>query len=347
MTNTPPPLPQPPPRKGCRSNAWIALLIVLAILGSVYLVSRQFARSLTLPKKLIPRSAAHNHAVDEFPDLTEVWSYGDGSVKVARITVSGVILRDMERGVFSSPFNMVDSVLAQIRTAQADSDVKAILLEVDSPGGAVTPSDEIYRALKTFQESEEDRIIVVFMRDLAASGGYYIAMSGSWLIAEPTTVVGSIGVLLQAYNIKGLSEKLGITDVTIKSGANKDMLNPFQDVDPAQRAIMQGMIDSMYERFLRIVADGRNIPVEELRPLADGRIFDADQALELNLVDQIGYWDDAVAKTAELLDVDSVKVVRYDQPTDFMRWLMSISSPLQPSHWLSQFRSRFLFLWQP
>ncbi len=344
MNAIPPPLPQAPRRTRCVA-AWIlVLLLALLLIGSLA-VNATLSKALT--KKLPRATKTHSHAVDEFPDLTEVWAYGEGDTKAVRIAVEGIIMREVSGGLFSTPQNMVDSVLAQIRAAQADDDVKAIIVDVDSPGGGITASDEIYRALMTFRSSAEGRVVIIFMHDLAASGGYYIAMASDWIIAQPTTVVGSIGVIMQSINMKGLSEKIGITDVTIKSGANKDLLNPFSEVDPAQRQLLQEMINSMYEHFLGIVQESRQIPMEELRPIADGRIFVADQALALDLVDQIGYWEDVTEKTKELLGVDTVKIIRYEQPVDFVKWLMNIRSPIQPASWLNQYRSRFLYLWQP
>lgn len=348
MNQLPPPLPPAhPPRRNTHTAVWL-LVILLCVLLVVSLLLNA-GLSGALKQKIGARKASHEHAVDEYPNLTEVWSYGKGDVKAARIAVEGVILREVEQGLFATPLNMVDSVLAQIRAARADSDVRAIILEVDSPGGGITASDEIYRALVDFRDSDTNRVVVVFMRDLAASGGYYVSMGGNWLIAQPTTVLGSIGVIIQTLNLKGLSEKIGITDVTIKSGDNKDLLNPFTEVDPKQRALLQEMIDGMFEHFLGIVAHNRPmIPADKLRTLADGRLFVAQQALNLKLVDQIGYWDDVLAKTAELLDVESVKVVRYEQHIDFWTWLMTVRSPIQPTRWLSlHARPRFLYLWAP
>lgn len=347
MNATPPPLPQtapPPPRR--HTALWILLALFGLLLVGSLLVNA--ALSGAIRKKISQGTTTHNHAIDEFPDLTEIWSWGDGTAKVARIAVEGVILREAEAGMFSTPVNMVDSVLAQIRAAQADDEVRGIILEVDSPGGGITASDEIYRALLGFRDSSEERVVVVFMRDLAASGGYYVAMAGDWLIAQPTTVLGSIGVIMQSLNMKGLSEKIGVTDVTIKSGANKDLLNPFIEVDPAQRKLLQDMIDAMYEHFLAIVQEARpQIPASELRTLADGRLFVGPQAEKLKLVDEVGFWDDALARMAELLEVDSVKVIRYEQEVDFFSWLMTVRSPIQPFAWRAQLRPRFLYLWQP
>jgi protease IV len=285
---------------------------------------------------------------DEFPALREIWSYGKGGCKVARIAVEGVIARDAGGGLFGMPMDRIEDILSQIRAAGNDEDVHAIIVEVDSPGGAITPSDEIYRALMNFKESDDERKVVVFVRDLAASGGYYVSMAGDWIVAEPTSVIGSIGVIIQSLNLKGLSEKVGISDTTIKSGANKDLLNPFVDLPPEQRELLQGLIDGMFEHFLGIVQESRGIEADELRKLADGRIFVAAQAKDLNLVDEIGYWDDAIAATKELLGEESVKVIRYERQTHFLDWLSSVESRASLSGWvLDQTRPSFLYLWRP
>ena len=337
----------PPAYRPHRSSAGFWIVIVLLVLG----LGASLFLNIGLAAALFGKSASAftdtDAGVDEFPQLQEVWSYGDGDVKAVRIALTGVIMREGDDGLFAAPQDRIAMIEAQIRAAQNDDDVKAIILEVDSPGGGITPSDELYRALMGFKESATGRVVVVFMRDLAASGGYYVAMAGDWLIAEPTTVVGSIGVIMQSLNLKGLSEKLGVRDVTIKSGANKDLLNPFNDVPPEQLALLQGMIDSMYEHFVGIVARSRSIELGELKKLADGRIFVAHEALDLKLVDQIGYWDDVLARTAAMLDVDQVKVVRYEHHTDFFEWFSSMRSSLKPSSWLDLHRPRLLYLWQP
>lgn len=288
--------------------------------------------------------------VDEEPRLTEVWSYGRGTAKVIRIPVQGVIMREQEGGLFDVPVDRVEGILAQIRAAKNDDDVQGIMLEVDSPGGGVTPSDEIYAALKDFKESDDKRRILVFMRDLAASGGYYVAMAGDWLLAEPTTIVGSIGVLMGSFNAKGLAEKVGIRDVTIKSGRNKDMLNPLADIDTNQVALLQAMIDSTYERFFGIVKENRQIKEATLRELADGRVFDAPHALKLKLVDQIGYWDDAVDKMAELLGEKDVKIVRYEMRVNILDRLLGAEARM-PALSLEGLREaarpKMQYLWQP
>lgn len=287
-------------------------------------------------------------AEDEFPAFDEQWSYGTGDVKVVRMALTGFISREAEGGFLEPAFDKIENLMLSIRAATHDEDVRAIILEVDSPGGGITPSDELYSELMRFKESAEGRKVVVYMRDLAASGGYYVALAGDWLIAQPTTVVGSIGVIMQSLNWKGLSDRIGITDTTIKSGDNKDLLNPFRETDPAQVALLQEMIDRMHTRFRGLVHERRGIDEETLITLADGRIFSADQAQELSLIDQVGYWNDVMEKTRELLDVPAIKVVRYYQQYDFLDYVIGAKQTMRllPSSW-SLDAPRLQYLWQP
>lgn len=340
-----------------RTGLWIfiGLLAAALVIGVVIAAGAalsSFARKAT--HLSVGHRARHMLArerpVDEEPMLREVWSYGQGDAKVVRIPVEGVIMRGSEGGFFEEPVDRVESILAQIRAAKNDEDIQGIIVEVDSPGGGVTPSDEIYAALKAFKDSDDERRVLVFMRDLAASGGYYVAMAGDWLMAEPTTIVGSIGVIMGSMNFKGLAEKVGVKDVTIKSGKNKDLLNPFVDIDTNQVALLQKMIDSTYERFFGIVRESRQIRETELRDLADGRVFSAGEALQLKLVDQIGYWDDAVDKMAELLGEKDIKVIRYQTRVNILDRLFAAQARA-PALTLEALREgarpKVQFLWQP
>ncbi len=337
-------------RKCSHKMFWIVLVLFGLGLGVSLLLNFGLFVAMAVTHTSRPELMARG-GEDEFPRLNERWSYGKGRVKAVRIAVEGAIFRERSEGLFSSQrYDKVEDMLRQIRAAQNDDTVHAIILEVDSPGGAVTPSDEIYRALNEFKASSSARKVVVFVRDLAASGGYYAAMAGDRIIAEPTAIVGSIGVIMETINIKGLSEKIGITDVTIKSGANKDLLNPFHDVAPEQRAIMQKLIDDMYNRFLGIVAKGRGVDVETMRPLCDGRVFSAEEALKLKMIDEIGYFDKAVAATKKLLGEKTLRVVSYEQPSDFFSLFGASSGPQQMMKALDPIRServRMLYLWKP
>jgi protease-4 len=308
----------------------ITALLAIALVGTLLSHCRQV-------EKDYPR--------DEAPELDETWSFGSGDVKVVRIPLDGVIMRSEEEGFLTARSDMVASILAQVRAAERDPDMRAIILEVNSPGGGVTPSDEIYNALRGFRNSRPDRRVVVFIRDLGASGAYYAAMAGDFIIAEPTAVVGSIGVIMQTMNFQGLSEKLGITDVTIKSGANKDMLNPFQAVNTNQVALLQTLIDEMQTRFRGIVAESRKLD-PSTPDLFDGRIFSASDALKKGLIDEVGYWNDALACTAQLLDTGALRVVRYEPQRTFFEQLLEGKSPVVLPG-LKLHSPQFLYLWKP
>ena len=258
---------------------------------------------------------------DEFPKLKEIWSCGSGDTKVIKVPVRGMITLSGDKPRFGGDAGSADSALLAIRRATHDAKVKAIILDIDSGGGGITASDIIYHALLNFKAADPGRKVVAVFGDVAASGAYYIAMASDHVIARPTSITGSIGVLIQAFDIRGLGEKVGIKNVTIKSGENKDILNPFVELTAEQRAMLQGIVDELHTRFITLVAENRNKPVETIRALADGRIFSASTARDLALVDQIGYWEDVLAKTAGLLGVDTIKVFRYQQDVGLLSLL--------------------------
>jgi protease-4 len=166
-------------------------------------------------------------------------------------------------------------------------------------------------------------------------------------MAHPTTLTGSIGVIMQSYNIRELARKLGIEDVTIKSGANKDLLNPFRELSDAQRAMLQKLVDSLHARFVRLVAESREIDEAEVRKLADGRVFLADEAMELKLIDSLGYTADAERTMSELLKVDAVHVVRYEEELSIFDMLRFRRGGLgmQLRKLLNEDETRFLYQW--
>ncbi len=323
---------------------WIFLLVVLLALA----VSVAMNFGLLLGSLVgTERVAVGAKPQDEFPRFTSRWSFGDGDTVVVRIPLEGIIARQADGGLFMPRYDKVQLLLNRIRAARNDEDVRGIILEVDSPGGAVTPSDEIYHALMQFRDSADDRRVVVFTRDVAASGAYYAAMAGDWVIAEPTAIIGSIGVMIQTLNWHELSERIGVRDTTIKSGETKDMLNPFRDVSEDELGILQDLVDSMYGRFVRIVQESRGFDDAAMSRIADGRVFTADDALKEGMIDEIGYWDDVVERTAEVMGVPSVKIIRYEHRPDWTDWLMSMRNPLHWSAWSELDRTRVLYLWRP
>ncbi|MFN3705103.1 MAG: signal peptide peptidase SppA [Thermoflexales bacterium] len=198
-----------------------------------------------------------------------------------------------------------------IGAAAKNSDVQAILLRVDSPGGSVVASDEIYRALK-----QAGKPVVVQMGEVAASGGYYVSMAAEHIVAHPDTLTGSIGVISEFTNILGLYEKLGLESHVIKSGENKDFGNPTSPFTEEDRRLWQEVVDEVYEGFVRVVADGRKMSVEQVKALADGRLYTGRQALAAGLVDQLGSYQDALAEAARRGGITGEpRVLRYGAPS--------------------------------
>lgn len=340
----PPPLPGAPRR--CSHGRFylaIALLSVALALSLLWNAGRKAVREFKSGLSAVQSDSPQ----DQYPQFEEIHSYGHGDVKAVRIPVQGVIVRAEDSGLFGAPVDMTDNILRQIRAASNDDDVRAILLEIDSPGGAITPTDEIAAALRTFRESREDRRVVAFVRDLAASGGYYVAAGADRILAEPTAMVGSISVIMQTLNWHTLSERIGVTDLTIKSGRNKDLLNPFQPVSPEQIAILQRMVDELHRRFVGVVREGRKLDAEQAEELSDGSVFTAEEAMNRGLVDSLGHWEDAVRLTAELLDEEDLHLVRYETRTRFWDLFMTVRSPVRLPATLTSPGPRAWYLWQP
>lgn len=220
-----------------------------------------------------------------------------GEKTLLRLELSGVI--GMESGsLWGSAPDASDRVTEAIEGAVGD-DVDAILLVIDSPGGAVTASDELYRALMRFRGAKEGRRIYVQGRGIIASGAYYAALPADRIRLQPTTVLGSVGVIVPSVNLAGLTAKLGIRDASVASGAYKDLGNPLRPENPAHTAVLQQIVDAMHTRFAGLVAQHRKLGQDEVAKIADGRIFDAQDAVNRRLADEIGYedtYDEAIAK---------------------------------------------------
>src|SRR4026209_2093134 len=229
--------------------------------------------------------------------------------KIAVITMRGLISTSVPANVTDS---MVDDLRAALQQAREDSRVKAIVLEITSPGGEVTASDEIYGAVV---KTRARKPVVVYMDSLAASGGYYVSCGGKFLMANETTITGSIGVIIQTLNYEQLFNKIGLASVVFKSGKFKDMLNGARPVTEEERAYVQSFVMKTYEKFLGIVARERNLPADALRNgIADGRILSGRDALEYKLIDGLGQVEDAYAKAKELGRAPNAKIVKYSPP---------------------------------
>jgi protease-4 len=238
-------------------------------------------------------SGLEEHVVQ---DADSVWS----REKIALISVDGTITT-----------RSAADLKERLRAARADDRVKAVVLRLNTPGGSVTASDQMHRELSEFKRETGLPVIAVMM-DVAASGGYYVAMAADEVLAHPTSVTGSIGVIVQVLSVEGLFELVGLSQRTLKSGPLKDMASPFRPMTDEERELLQHIVDADYERFLDVVDAGRpKLGRDQVRALADGRVFVAGQALQAGLIDEIGYVDDAIDSAKHAAGLTDVRVVSY------------------------------------
>jgi len=254
-------------------------------------------------------------------------SGGGGGEAIALIRIEGVITQSEE----------ITKLLKQYRENER---IKAILLRIDSPGGAVVPAQEIYESVLKIRKSG-DKKVVTSMGTIAASGGYYIASASHFIMANPGTLTGSLGVIMELVNVEGLLSKVGIEQRTIKSGANKDVGSPFRTMTDTERTLLQNVSDDIHRQFIDAVAQGRSLPVEEVKILADGRVFTGRQAKAVGLVDGIGTLEDAVQKTAELAGIKGEPRVIETQ-NEFSFFKMVQSKVLSSASYFSPMRFQYL-----
>jgi len=232
--------------------------------------------------------------------------------KILLIDISGVIRMDSPQGLLSSRTLSPEKIKAILTKAKADKDIKAILLRVDCPGGGVTATDVITHEIKSFAE-KKNIPVYAHVLGMAASGGYYVATAADRIYAEPTSVTGSIGVIMALSNFEGLAGKVGYKRVVIKSGEMKDIGNAFREMSSDERKVFQGIIGDMYDRFLETVVKNRSTIAdkETLSPLADGRIFTAAQAQKSGLVDEVGHITKTMADLKKAAGLKKSKLVTY------------------------------------
>ncbi len=299
--------------------------------------------------------------INLFPDTTEPLKertvQGKGKEKILLIPIKGFI-SDSPKGLVRQRPGMVQEVVSQLKRAEKDKNIKAVLLKVDSSGGSVSASDLLYHEIMDYKKRTGVKVVAAMM-GTAASGGYYISLTGDTILAHPTTVTGSIGVIFLTPKVSGLMEKIGLEVEVDKSGRNKDMGSPFRKDTEEERQILQGLIDSLAKRFLDLVATRRKLDPAAMANISTARVYLAREALELGLVDEIGYLDDAIRQAERLggLPADA-KVIAYrrteypddnlyniatGKPGEDKLNLISLGLPDSASY----LRSGLFYLWLP
>jgi protease-4 len=255
---------------------------------------------------------------EEVP-LKEYALQGSQKEKVLVISVRGLLSNEPKFGWLRKKPSLVQEVVSQLRKAETDQQIGAVVLKVDSPGGSVTASDQLYHEIKSFKTRTGVKVVAA-MEDVAASGGYYLSLPADHITAHPTSVTGSVGVIFFQPRFYGLMEKIGVAVDVNKSGANKDMGSPFRPATKEEERIIQDLTDRLAKKFSNLVAQHRNIDATTMAQITSGRVYLAEDALKLGMIDSIGYFDDAVNKAIELAGLPpNAKVVvyrRFENPND-------------------------------
>jgi protease-4 len=310
-----------------------------------------FAAGCGTPSFLIT-PVANSQKLEEISLESGSW----GSGKIAVIPVEGMLANAKQGGLFQATENPLSLFTQQLDYARNDKDVKAVLLRINSPGGTVSCSDAMYEKVLRFRK-ETGKPVVAAFQEVAASGAYYLACGCDKIIAQPTTIVGSIGVVFYTFNFSGTLNKIGAQTEALKSGPLKDMGSPFRAATPEDRAVMQGMIDEYYARFLGVVGDNRHaIEPANMKTISDGRVFSGRQAKDLGLVDDLGLLEDAIATTKKLAHAESSTVIMYKRPYGYGGSIYATTEVPQPQANTTQLQlpgmnqflpTNFYYLWNP
>jgi len=276
-----------------KKNPVLIVLLTAAVLGVIFFVV------LFLTSSLSGRKTAAALSVIE-------------ADRVAMVKIEGLLISS-------------EHVVEELNDYADDPSVKAIVIRIDSPGGGVVVSQEIYNAVKNAKK--EGKKIIVSMGSVAASGGYYVAAAADKIVANPGTLTGSIGVKMEFANVEKLLEKIGVKGMVVKAGEFKDIGSPYRDMTPQERKLLQDVIDDVHSQFIKAVAEGRNLPEADVRAIADGRIFTGQQALALKLVDTLGDLGDSIRLAGILAGIKGKpKVVEKRKKIPFLEYLKEESS---------------------
>lgn len=290
---------------------WAALGIAAGVLLVSIMVNMASAFLFGDVTKVFTENILAGEALQE-----EVVESGDPTKRIAVLNVDGVIQDTGETPSLLSEGYFHREFMKQLNQVKDDASIKGIVLRVNSPGGGTNESAEIHHKLVEIQK-ETKKPVYVSMGSMAASGGYYISASADKIFASPETMTGSLGVIMQSLNYTKLADNIGIDYKTIKSGKYKDIMSPSREMTKEEEEILQSMVNNAYNGFIKVIAEGRGMSEEDVRKIADGRIYDGYQAKELNLIDEFGYDEDAIESLKKDHKLQGAEVIKYTSATGF------------------------------
>lgn len=283
---------------------------------------------------------------------------GQGTPKILLVDISGFISEKSKERSFLGPAS--PSLIAQVREtlqkAERDKDIAGIVIRINSPGGTITASDIIHHEILRFKERRKIPVYSCIM-SVGTSGGYYIATATDQITAHSTSITGSFAVIIMTLNVEGLMNKIGVSELTIKSGDKKDILSPFRPATPEEKAIVQTIVNQFHKKFVDTIMarPGNTLDRKAAESLADGRIYSAEQALEGKLIDRIGYLDDVIMEMKKKIGVTDARIVTYYLPGSYKGTIYSGSAEESSFStrllggasldWLGE--TQFLYLWRP
>ncbi|WP_026693652.1 signal peptide peptidase SppA [Peribacillus kribbensis] len=292
---------------------WVALGIAVAlfIMSIVFNLALSYAAS---DRKSFMEGLFSNSSETH---TEEVIDEGDSDQKIVILNVDGVIQDSGESASLlgGSTYNH-KAFMDQLKEVKDDDTVKGVIIRVNSPGGGVAESAEIHDALLDIKK-EGKKPVYISMGAMAASGGYYISTAADKIFAAPETLTGSLGVIMEGYNYEKLAEKYGVEFVTIKSGEHKDIMSPTRQMTKEEKNIMQSMVNNSFEQFVKVISEGRSMPEEQVKKIADGRVYDGKQAKQLHLIDEYGYLTDTWKSMRKDLKLKDAEVVQYSPDEGF------------------------------
>ncbi len=250
------------------------------------------------------------------------------SQKIIIVPLSGIILSQTQNNVFMSSDGVItpDQFREVLSKAASDYQVKAVVFDINSPGGSPVASDRIYEQIQNFK-NETGKPVVFLMGEIAASGAYYIASAADFIVANPSTLTGSIGVILESYNLEELYKKIGVSKNTFKQGDYKDILSDSRPITEEERKIINNLNENTYNLFISRVASGRKKSEDQIRTIANGQIYSGTQAKELGLVDSLGNFDEAVYQAKSLANIQDYQVIEYSTGSVWKEIFGSIQAP--------------------
>ncbi len=316
------------PSGGIGKSIWAGLLLIFFLVSSVCGVY------LTLKPTASCEKTSKEKDVSNV--LASSLSLAEGTPSVAWIKVRGVIATDSSSSPFSRPQG-AGAIAKKIREAGEDKEVKAIVLDINSPGGTVASVQNIYSEI--LRAKQHGKKVVALFRDVAASGGFYIAMAADKIVAEPGTITGSVGVIMQTSNLEGLFDKIGVKMVPITSGKYKDIGSSYRPMTEEEKALLQDMVNDTYSQFFAAVKAGRpDVKESDLLEYTDGRVFTGQRAYNLGFIDQLGGEEEALKLAGELAGIKDPKIIssRSDNLRDF---LFSFGSSVESKSLVQQLQS--------